>query len=457
MLSSSLLNGVIKSKRFAQQEQSFTAVSTDTRTIKKDDLFVPLIGERFNGHDYVNVAAKNGSTASLWQEGQPIPSDLPIDFQLYIVKDTLSALQQMAKAYRIEVNPKVIGITGSNGKTTTKDILASILSVSGKTFKTQGNFNNHIGLPLTILAMPSTCQYLILEMGMSGFGEIELLTKLAEPDLAIVTNIGESHMEQLGSRSGIAKAKMEIKEGLRRNGKVFIDSDEPLLESWNSPEIVRVGFQQADLSVDQVVATSDGYQFVMDGEHFKLSMLGKHNVKNAAYCIAVAKKLGMSSEKIKQGLSNLSLTSMRLERVSGSIGELIVNDAYNASPTSMIAAIEAVKMIPNYTKRIIVLGDMFELGSDEKSLHESVAKVIEAPITHVITIGERAKWITDALKKTQMNVTPTLFHGDTKDEAAKWLPTVVDKDTVVLFKASRGMKLEEVIKDYQNIIEGRND
>ncbi|ERN53237.1 UDP-N-acetylmuramoyl-tripeptide--D-alanyl-D-alanine ligase [Alkalihalophilus marmarensis] len=451
MLTSSLLEGLTISTRLNETEQSFTAVSTDTRTIVAGALFVPLKGERFNGHDYVDAAIKSGAQAALWEEGQPVPADLPDDFQLYVVKDTLFTLQEMASAYRVKINPKVIGITGSNGKTTTKDILASLLSLEGETYKTQGNYNNHIGLPLTILAMPSTCKYLILEMGMSGYGEIERLSEIAKPDLAIVTNIGESHMEQLGSRAGIAKAKMEIKEGLSPAGFLFIDSDEPLLDGWKQSSIIRVGFNHADILVENVAATVDGYRFDMEGHHFELSLLGKHNVKNAAYCIAVAHKFGLSTSKIQTGLRQISLTSMRLEKLTGSKGELIVNDAYNASPTSMIAAIDALKAIPSYEKRVVVLGDMFELGTEEEALHKSVAQVITPPITHVLTLGDRAKWIYEEASHISSSSTfDEIAHFTTKQELADHLSKLVDQKTVILFKASRGMKLEEVITAYQD-------
>ncbi|WEG15717.1 UDP-N-acetylmuramoyl-tripeptide--D-alanyl-D-alanine ligase [Alkalihalophilus pseudofirmus] len=451
MLTSSLLESLTISTRLNETEQSFTAVSTDTRTIVEGALFVPLKGERFNGHDYVDAAIKSGAQAALWEEGQPVPAALPDDFQLYVVKDTLFALQEMASAYRVKINPKVIGITGSNGKTTTKDILASLLSLEGETYKTQGNYNNHIGLPLTILAMPSTCKYLILEMGMSGYGEIERLSKIAKPDLAIVTNIGESHMEQLGSRAGIAKAKMEIKEGLSPAGFLFIDSDEPLLDGWKQSSIMRVGFNHADILVENVAATVDGYQFNIEGHHFELSLLGKHNVKNAAYCIAVARKFGLATSKIQTGLRQISLTSMRLEKLTGDKGELIVNDAYNASPTSMIAAIDALKAIPSYEKRVVVLGDMFELGTEEEALHKSVAQVITPPITHVLTLGDRAKWIYEEASHISSSSTfDEIAHFTTKQELADHLSKLVDQKTVIVFKASRGMKLEEVITAYQD-------
>ncbi|WP_088104999.1 UDP-N-acetylmuramoyl-tripeptide--D-alanyl-D-alanine ligase [Halalkalibacter urbisdiaboli] len=455
MLTSSLIQSILLSTRFSEGERNFSSVSTDTRTLQPDALFVPLVGERFNGHTFITTAIERGATAALWQEGQPVPKDLPVKFQLYFVKDTLHALQQMAAKYREQLNPTVIAITGSNGKTTTKDILFSLLSLHGDTYKTQGNYNNHIGLPLTILATPSTCQYLILEMGMSGFGEIELLSKIARPNETVVTNIGESHMEQLGSREGIATAKMEIRAGLQQGGHVYLDGDEPLLSPHIQPDSLKIGFSgDNDYEITDVQAKEDGYSFLLDGESYYLPLLGEHNVKNAAYCIIISKKLGLTPELIQKGLSKISLSGMRLQKQVGSSGELIINDAYNASPTSMIAAVKAIQSIPNYQNRIVVLGDMYELGSNEEQLHRNVAQAVKEPITHFLAIGDKAKWIADEWLKSVNGSSITLKSTSSIDEAAKLLAAIVNKDTVILFKASRGMKLEQLIDKYQSIGKG---
>lgn len=451
MLNSSLLQGMVDSQRLSEKKPlCFQSVCTDTRKVAEGDLFVPLIGERFNGHEFIDDAIKGGAAAALWQKEFPLPEHLPSSFQLYFVKDTLHTLQQMARAYREQINPTVIGITGSNGKTTTKDILASILSLHGVTYKTQGNYNNHIGLPLTILGMPSTCNYLILEMGMSGFGEIEFLSRLSSPDEAIVTNIGESHMEQLGSREGIAKAKMEIQKGLRPGGFVILDGDEPLLEPYLNECSHSVGFTNSCKAViSNVKGRKHGYEFTYaSSQTFELPLLGKHNIKNAGYCIALAKKLGISDEMISKGLHNVSLTGMRLERQVGKKGELIINDAYNASPTSMVAAIETLKSLHGYTNYIAVLGDMYELGSDEERLHRQVAEAIDEPITHLVAVGEKAEWIADECEKNR-KAEMVIFTTTSKEEAARFLQETIDTHSVVLFKASRGKKLEEIIDLYQ--------
>src|SRR5699024_431179 len=209
-------------------------VLTDSRVQAKQALFVPIVGESFDGHAFLLQVIENGAMAAIWQEDKPLPEELPADFPLFLVKDTITALQEVAASYRSKINPTVVGITGSNGKTTTKDIVAGVCGEAFKTHKTAGNFNNHIGLPLTILSMPKDTEILVLEMGMNHFKEIERLSEIARPDYAIITNIGESHIEYLGSREGIAQAKLEITHCLSEEGKLIIDGDEPLIRVHNT-------------------------------------------------------------------------------------------------------------------------------------------------------------------------------------------------------------------------------
>ncbi|WP_413380011.1 UDP-N-acetylmuramoyl-tripeptide--D-alanyl-D-alanine ligase [Alkalihalobacillus sp. 1P02AB] len=447
MLTSSLIPSL--STLLQLEEQTFTTVSTDTRTLKEGALYVPLVANR-NGHDFVKQAIEKQATAALWNQDEPVPHNLPANFQLYFVEDTLKALQTMASNYRDVINPVVIAITGSNGKTTTKDLVESVLSLEAVTYKTQGNFNNHIGMPLTILAMPSDCQYLILEMGMSGFGEIELLTTIAKPNQAIVTNIGESHMEQLGSRQGIAKAKMEIVSGLTKGGNVYIDGDEELLKPYWNETTKAIGFNQGSTSqIEQVKMFNEGYTFVFHQHQYSLPLLGKHNVKNAALCIALAQELGFDASQIQTGLSAVQITGMRLEKTTGPFGELVINDAYNASPTSMKAAIETIKEMPSFKKKIVVLGDLYELGEKEEELHRSIAASITVPITTVFFVGDFVKWMYDEWIKYHAHSAIEAFYFDTKEAATKTIHSYVDDQTVILFKASRGMKLEELIHAYQ--------
>ncbi|MBM7837555.1 UDP-N-acetylmuramoyl-tripeptide--D-alanyl-D-alanine ligase [Alkalihalobacillus xiaoxiensis] len=432
--------------RLTNQEIEFRGVTTDSRKRVEQALFIPLVGERFNGHHYVTGAIEAGAVASLWQEDEPVPTNLPADFQLYFVADTLDTLQQLAKVYRKQVDPFIIAITGSNGKTTTKDMVYTVLGGKGYVHKTEGNLNNHIGMPLTLLAMPSDCQFAVIEMGMNHFGEIEKLSKIAEPNAAIVTNIGEAHIEFLGSRKGIAKAKMEIVEGLIKEHWVLVDGDEPLLDAYIMPEKKSVGFgDQVSEPITDLQATESGYSFCFAGyDGWSLPMLGKHNVKNVAYAIWVAQQLGIDNEQINSRLQSLKVSGMRLEQVSGPNGSLFVNDAYNANPTSMIAAIKTIEEMTHYRDRVLVLGDIYELGTNEKELHESIAEGINDSFKAVICVGDKARWIYDAIERKQLQ-SLKLYEVQSVEDAAHYLKPYLNKDTVVLLKASRRLELEQVL------------
>jgi len=422
-------------------------VTTDSRKKTKKSLFIPLIGENFDGHDYAEQALENGAQAFLWDETKDLPASIPKDFPVFYVKNTLTALQQLASHYRNEVNPVVIGITGSNGKTTTKDLTASIVSSVYQTHFTQGNFNNHIGLPLTILSMPRETEVLIAEMGMSNFGEIELLSAIARPDYAIITNIGESHIEFLGSREGIAKAKMEIVKGLKNDGIVIIDGDEPLLSGLKDRYHTETcGFDKAsEYVIDRIKITEEGTAFRFLNSEYHLPLLGRHHAKNAALAIMIGKHLNISTEKIKEGLHTLNQTSMRFELMKGKGGEAIINDAYNASPTSMKAAIEVVKQMTGFKEKVLVLGDVLELGKHSENLHRSVADVIDEQVTAVFTYGKDSKLISSAVKDRNKSILSN--HFTTKDELLKQLKEYQNENSLLLFKASRGLKFESLINE----------
>ncbi len=425
-----------------------SGVYTDSRKEMKKGLFIPIEGERFDGHDFLKEAIESGAVASLWKKGREVPAFVPTDFPLFFAEDTLSGLKQLAAFYLKKINPYVVAVTGSNGKTTTKDMLEAVLSTRYHTHKTGGNYNNHIGMPLTILAMKENTEVLILEMGMSSFGEISFLSKLARPDIAIITNIGESHMEQLGSREGIAKAKMEIIDGLKDEGKLLIDGDEPLLAS-RKPGIKTetCGFgKENDYVIRDFRFNGEGQAFRLNNEQkeYFIPLPGAYNVKNAVFAIATGRTLGLDDGQISSGLRNVRLTGMRLERVKGKNGALLINDAYNASPTSMKAAIETLKELPGYTRKIIVLGDMYELGGNEHELHRGVADVIGQPVTMLVAVGEKGKWIGEAARDNQTGVLVHIAHS--KDEAHAVLEKELSHETAVLFKASRGMKLETLVE-----------
>src|SRR5690625_3398106 len=262
--------------------QIIESVSIDSRNIEGRTLFVPIVGENFNGHDFVEDAITKGAIAFFWDKSYDLPVNIPNDVAIFYVNDTIDALQLLAKEHRKKINPFVVGITGSNGKTTTKDIVTAVINTSFKTYGTKGNFNNHIGLPLTIVNMPTNSEVLVLEMGMNDFGEIEQLSRLAEPDIGIIVNIGESHMEFLQYREVIARAKLEITKGLKKDGYFIIDGDEPLLQHLheNSCTITCGYAQNNDVVISNIrqnSLTETTFQLT-SGETYTLPLVGTHNV-----------------------------------------------------------------------------------------------------------------------------------------------------------------------------------
>src|SRR5690625_3998648 len=340
-------------------------IMLDSREKKSNSLFVPIIGDRFDAHHYIEQAIENGVVATLWDRTIPIPERLKNNCQFFLVENTITSLQQLAQYYRNEVNPIVIGVTGSNGKTSTKDLIASVTSTMYNTYKTQGNLNNHIDLPLTILQIPRNTEVLILEMGMSDFGEIDRLTQIASPNYAVITNIGESHIEFLGSRAGIVRAKCEIINGLTENGILVLDGDEPLLKDVekNDIEIIRCSVTRADYSnyvISNIEVSLDLTRFAVNGISYTIPLIGTHHAKNATYAIIIANKLQINCTQIQHGFNNLNQSEMRFENIQLENGAVIINDAYNASPTSMIAAIEVIKKIEKVKTKVLVLGDIFQ-------------------------------------------------------------------------------------------------
>lgn len=425
-------------------------VTTDSRLQVAHSLFIPIVGENFNGHHYVEQAIKNGAVAVVWDEKENIPASVPANFPVFYTSDTTESLQQLAKYYRDKINPTVIGITGSNGKTTTKDLVFEIAKTTYRTHATLGNLNNHIGLPLTILNMPRDTEMLVLELGMSDFGEIEVLTKIATPDYAIITNIGESHIEYLGSREGIAKAKLEIVSGLKENGVLILDGDEPLLNEIHTNQdylVLRCGFSEDNhLQIIGSEITVDGTNFtIANKEIFQVPLFGEHHAKNAAYALQLAELLQIPIEKQKEALLSLRHTSMRFELLPALNGAVIVNDSYNASPTSMKGAIEVIKQIEGFSEKTLVLGDILELGSFSDKMHLEIADVITAPITHLYTYGEKAKLITDKVKEKQPDIRSA--HFATKESLVAALAEHLSRESLVLFKASRGLQFETMVDE----------
>ncbi|WP_062106611.1 UDP-N-acetylmuramoyl-tripeptide--D-alanyl-D-alanine ligase [Bacillus niameyensis] len=431
----------------AFKEHSIKGVAFDTRIIEEGNLFVPLRSEKADGHQYVQMALENGAAAVLWQKDEPNP---PKNAPVLIVEDTLLALQELAHSYRKQVAPKVVGITGSNGKTTTKDIAASVFSEKYRVHKTDGNFNNHIGLPITILLMPEDTEVLILEMGMNHTGEISVLTKIACPDVAIITNIGEAHLQELGSRKAIAEAKLEIIEGLTENGLLVYPGSELLVSSKVS-SLHQYRFQtfgessENDLYPAQIKIDENGSTFIVPGlsnESLFIPLAGNHNVQNALAVILAARELFIPTSSIKQGLKSVKMSNMRMEWHQGIKGTKILNDAYNASPTSMRAVISMFSNMKG--EKIVVLGDMLELGEEEINYHQQIGDELDPrKIKYVFTYGNLGKYIAKAAKQHFKD--DHVFAFTNKDELIATLTSKIIGNEIILFKASRGVKLEEVV------------
>lgn len=435
------------------EQIEISGVSIDSRKIDKGNLFVPFKGANSDGHKFVEAAIQDGAAAALWQKDVPNP---PEGLPILMVDDTLEALQQLARSYRNELTVKVVGITGSNGKTTTKDMTANLLSLSYKVQKTEGNFNNHIGLPLTLLRLEEDTDIAVVEMGMSALGEIEFLSKLAKPDVVIITNIGESHLQDLGSRENIAKAKLEIISGINENGLIVYNGDEPLLREplshyEGSAKLQTFGRSSENtLYPVSIVQKDDGSTFTINkgDKEFRLPVLGTHNILNALGSMLIANYFDIPFEKMNEGFVHLKLTSMRMELVAGAKGEKIINDAYNASPTSMRAAIELVTNLSGFEKKILVLGDMLELGSNEENFHYEIGIGLNKDaIDYVFTYGKLGQRIAEGAKTVLTEDRVKAFLN--KEELIEELQNFRDDQTLVLVKASRGMRLEEVVHGLQ--------
>ncbi|WP_379131538.1 UDP-N-acetylmuramoyl-tripeptide--D-alanyl-D-alanine ligase [Paenibacillus sp. sgz500958] len=428
-------------------------VITDSRKIIPACLFIPLVGENFDGHEFGAGALASGAAGILWQYDKgPAPAGAVI-----VVEDTLTALQKLAASYLDQVAPKVISITGSNGKTTTKDIVTALLETRYKVHKTKGNFNNHIGLPLTLLSMEEGTEIAVLEMGMSARGEIAHLTSLASSDIAIITNVGESHLLQLGSRKEIARAKLEITGGLKPGGLLIYNGDETLLAEVLAEEILPASpaFETFRFGMNNdnddyptgIMAHPGGVTFTSASygdRAFTLPLPGRHNVINSLAALAAARTFGISGDDVDTALRGLKLTGMRIELITAPSGLTLLNDAYNASPTSMKAAIDVLQSMKGSGIKIAVLGDMLELGPDEADFHAEIGSYLDPAKTDLLfTYGRLSEHIA---KAAEVNFgTERIYSFTDKKELADTLKTKCGPKDIVLFKASRGMRLEEVL------------
>lgn len=423
------------------------AVSTDTRKIEEGTMFIALKGENFNGNNYVLDAFNKGAKIAIVDEVKCDLNELKEDVALIKVQNTGRALMDLAKFYREKLGLKVVGITGSAGKTSTKDLVAAVLSDKYKVFKTKGNFNNEIGLPLMILELDSTYDVAILEMGMRGLGQIKELAEIASPDLGIITNIGISHIEILKTRENILKAKMEIATFFDKNNTLVVCGNDDFLGVLPEAEykIVKTGVgENFKIGAKNIALEELSSKFtVYDGEkeeeeEFSLDMPGEHNISNLMLGIAIAKELGVSFEEMKRGLKNIEATSMRLELIKKD-GFSILNDCYNSSPVAVKSAIDVMKNIEG-KRRIAVLGTMRELGHKSEEAHEEIGKYAkENGIEKVLCFGDFSENIKEGYGEGC-----TVYEN--KEELIKDLLNIICDGDIILVKASRSLKFEEITK-----------
>ena len=413
------------------KEVKITSVVMDSRKIEKGSIFFAIN----NGNQYVEEALNKGASLIIADK-----TDIKNE-KIVLVKETVATMQDLAHKYRKKLGIRVIGITGSNGKTTTKDILYSLLSQRAKTLKTEGNYNNHIGLPYTILNLTDEDKYAVLEMGMSSLGEIRRLGEISSPDYGIITNIGDSHLEFLKTRDNVFKAKTELFEFVQKENS-FVCGDDEYLKKL---DVSKAGFgENNNYRIEEYEFTNTGSKFTVNGLEYEMNLIGKHNISNAALAIEVANRLGLSYEEIQAGLKNVKISKMRLQEIV--VGEdIYINDAYNASPSSMKAAIDTLNEIYEDRYKIAILGDMLELGEKEIDYHIDVLKyLLDKKIKLIYLHGEKMKKAYDIFMKSQREEY-RYWHYPTKEGIVESLKNI-RMEKVVLLKGSRGMALEDIIK-----------
>lgn len=422
-------------------EMEFHGISFDSRTLEPDNLFVAIRGESLDGHAFVTHAQKAGAKAAIVDH--PVACDLP---QL-VVPDTTKALGSLAKHWRDQFTLPIIGVTGSNGKTTLKNMIASILSAAcqdkNAVLATKGNLNNYWGLPKTLAQLNANHRYAVIEMGMNHFGEIEYLTKLTKPQVAVINNAGMAHVEGLGSIEGVARAKGEIFLGLDKNGTAILNRDDAFYEFWrnqigNQAHLSFSLHSDADVRTD-LSTTSDGVIIsTPQGDvTVKLPLLGKHNILNALAATATVLPLHIPLAAIKTGLEEMSSAPGRLQLHALANGVKIIDDTYNANPFSLLAAVET---LCDFTgKKILVLGDMKELGPNAKSIHTDIGQKIRAAgIDYLFTFGELSE-------STAQSFGEGAYHFNEQEKLVNALKPFLYNQTTILVKGSRSMRMEKVV------------
>ncbi len=441
-----MINSTVKNSSF--NDILISGVCIDSRKVQKGNLFVPIKGLNANGHNYINSAIDNGCAATLWNKNEPNP---PTNIGVILVEDTVESLQKLAIAYRNALNIDVVGITGSNGKTSTKDIIAGIFSVKYKTQKTMGNYNNELGVPLTILSLDEDCKVAIVEMGLEKKGDLLFLKDMVKPNIGILTNVGTAHLENFNCVEEIANAKLEIVDCIEDNGLFIYNGDDELIKDEikkisinNTLTIKRFGQNEDnDLYYSIIDQDENGITFETYGEvkdSFGMNMLGKHQALNALAAILAAKRFDLTNTDIKNGLSKIEKTGLRNEIVKIK-NCTILNDSYKSNPQSTLVALDTFEGLSS-PKKIVVLGDMLGLGKNEAKLHYEIGtKLSNYKVDELVTYGQLAKNIAEGASNVIQNI--KMF--DDKELMIEYLSKYLDEECTILIKASRSLALDEVV------------
>lgn len=428
-------------------ESNVKGAVIDSRLVRKDFLFIATKGEKVDGHDFIESAIKQGAMAVVCEKA---PSNTTIPYIL--VNDSLLALKNIATWYRLQLDIPVIGITGSVGKTSTKEFVSSVLSRRYKVLKTEGNYNNEIGLPLTILQICREHEIAVLEMGISDFGEMHRLSKMAKPKYCLLTNIGQCHLEQLGSREGILRAKSEIFDFMSDDGSIILNGDDDMLSRIHDVRgitPIRYGLSRDnDIYADNIITKGllgSRYSLYINGETLSVdsSMPGKHMILNALAAASIGMMFGLTGEEIIQGIEQIQPVSGR-NNIIGHKNWTIIDDCYNANPVSMKAAIDLLEMAE--TRKVAILGDMGELGKSENQLHKEIGEYLASKnIDTIICVGKLSTHMYDGAKEVLTVNSKALFHFDTRDELIKALPDLLSIDDTILVKASHFMGFDIIV------------
>lgn len=427
---------------FGSGDEIIHSISTDSRDCDGVSVFIAISGENFDGNKFIPSAVENGAKGYI-SNGDCTFTDCTFALK---VADTRAALLDIAAAYRRQFDINIVGLTGSVGKTTTKELIAAVLETERNIIKTQGNFNNEIGLPFTLFGIRDEHEIGVIEMGMSNFGEISRLSKCARPHVAVITNIGESHIEYLGSREGILQAKCEIFDGLAEDGVVILNGDDDLLFGIKGTlpfKTIYYGIENAacDVVAGNIKTGNNGISFTVDGTEFTLNLVGRHNVLNALCAIAVGRNYGLTYDSIRAGLAAYKSVGIR-QSITERDGIKVITDCYNAAPTSVKAALEVLASAAE-GRKIAVLGDMAELGDRSNEYHRDIgAFAAENGIDMLVLIGEYAEFTAKGAEGCQVSI------HENNHSIEQYLKDNLKAGDTVLFKGSRVMKLEEVAKKF---------